>query len=106
MFEFYDELRRNRKLKLFNPSFSILIYNGEPMWDAPERFSELVHKSSIPKEYIPEFRYFKIAINEIPRRDLVKLHNAASAVFYVEHHNPVEINKNWNEWWYFERGGR
>ena len=97
MFEFYDELRRNRKLRFFNPPFCILIYNGDPGWYAPERFSELLYKSSIPKEYIPEFRYFKIAINEIPIRDLVKLRNAASAVFYIENNGPMEINENWDE---------
>jgi hypothetical protein len=97
MFEFYDELRRKQKLKFFNPSFCILIYNGDPKWYAPERFSELLYKSSIPKEYLPEFRYFKIAINEISRRDLVRLRNAVSAVFYVENNNPVEIKENWDE---------
>ena len=97
MFEFYDELRRKSKLKFFNPPFCILIYNGDPGWYAPERFSELLYKSSIPKEYIPEFRYFKIAINEIPRRDLVRLRNAISAVFYIENNDPVESNENWDE---------
>ena len=93
MFEFCDELRRNRKLKFFNPPFCILIYNGDPRWYALESFSELLYKSSIPKDYIPEFRYFKIAINEIPRRDLVGLCNAASAVFYVENNDPVASKK-------------
>ena len=95
--EFYDELRRSRNLKFFHPSFSILIYNGDPEWYAPERFSELIHSSSVPKEYMPEFKYFKIAINEISKRDLVRLRNAASAVFYIENSNPVELNKNWGE---------
>lgn len=97
MFEFYDELRRKKDLKLFNPSFSVLIYNGEPAWHVPERFSDLLYKSSVPKEYIPEYKYFKIAINEIPRRDLVRLRNTVSAVFYIENHNPIELSKNWDE---------
>ncbi len=95
--EFYDELRRSRKLNLFNPSFSILISNSDKRWDAPESLSELFYDSSVPKVYMPEFRYYKIAINEIPKRELVKLQNAASAVFYIENSTPVELNKNWDE---------
>ena len=70
--EFYDELRRNSKQKLLNPSFSILLYNGELIWNAPEKLSDLLLDSPIPKEYQPEFKYSKIAINEIPKRDLVQ----------------------------------
>ncbi len=95
--EFYDQLRRSRKLKFFYPSFSILISNSDQRWDAPKSLSELFYDSSVPKEYMPEFRYFKIIINEISKRDLVELRNAVSAAFYIENNNPVELNENWDE---------
>ena len=79
-----------------NNAFAILLYSGEPVWNAPEKLSDLLLDSSIPKEYLPEFRYHKIAINEIPKRDLVKLCNAVAAVFYIENSNPSEINKNYD----------
>jgi predicted transposase/invertase (TIGR01784 family) len=86
-----------------NNAFAILLYSGEPVWNAPEKLSDLLLDSSIPKEYLPEFRYYKIAINEIPKRDLVKLCNAVAAVFYIENSNPSEINKNYDELVYILR---
>jgi predicted transposase/invertase (TIGR01784 family) len=97
IFEFYQEIQRLSNPDLFNPAFPILIYNGNATWDAPEMFSELLHKSSIPKEYLPEFKYFKIAINEISKRYLVKIRNAVATIFYIENSSAVDMTKNWNE---------
>ena len=97
VFEFYQEMQILTKSKLLNPPFPILIYNGDAKWTAPKRFSERLHTSAIPKQYLPEFRYFKIAINEIPKRELVKIRNAVSAVFYIENSSTAEIAKNRKE---------
>lgn len=96
-FEFYQEIQTMTKSYSLSPSFSILIYNGDSRWTAPERFSELLLESSIPKEYLPEFKYFKIAINEIPKRELVKLRNAAAGVFYIENEDILSSGKNIEE---------
>ncbi|HMA63837.1 MAG TPA: Rpn family recombination-promoting nuclease/putative transposase, partial [Chitinispirillaceae bacterium] len=82
--EFYQDIQKQRNEKFLSPSFPILIYNGDTKWSAPESLSELFHKSKIPSQYLPEFRYFKIAINEIPKRNLVKIRNAVSTIFYIE----------------------
>jgi predicted transposase/invertase (TIGR01784 family) len=97
LFEFYQEQQLLSKSELLNPPFPILIYNGNKKWDAPESFGELFHASSLPKKYLPEFRYFKIAINEIPKRELVKIRNAAAAVFYVENSTVADIARNRKE---------
>ena len=97
LFGFCQEIQRLTKSDTLNPSFPILIYNGNDKWNAPVRFSELLHPSAIPKGYLPEFRYFKIAINEIPKRDLVKMRNAVSAVFYIENSSIAEMTQNWKE---------
>lgn len=97
LFEFYQEIQKFTKSELLNPAFPILIYNGNATWDAPERFSELLNPSAIPKEYLPEFKYFKIAINEIPKRDLVKIRNAVSAFFYIENSSAADMSRNWKE---------
>src|SRR5512133_1758745 len=97
LFEFYQEIEKFNHGEKLNPSFPILIYNGIEPWNAPERFSELLHHSALPKAYLPEFRYFKIAINEIPKRDLVKIRNAVAAIFYIENSSIAEMTKNWNE---------
>ena len=97
LFEFYQEIQRLEKSDTLNPPFPILIYNGNDQWTAPDRFSELLHPSAIPGEYLPEFRYFKIAINEIPKRDLVRIRNAVAAVFYIENSSIAEMSQNWKE---------
>jgi predicted transposase/invertase (TIGR01784 family) len=97
IFEFYQEVQRLTKSDLLNPPFPILIYNGNSTWDAPERFRDLLHQSAIPPEYLPEFKYFKIAINEISRRDLVKIRNAVAAIFYIENSSAADMAKNWND---------
>jgi predicted transposase/invertase (TIGR01784 family) len=71
--------------------------NGDDTWNAPISFSELLYPSSIPQKYLPEFTYFKIAINEIPKRDLVKIRNAVAAIFYVENSTPDDIAHNRKE---------
>jgi hypothetical protein len=76
---------------IFTPCHVIMI-NG-----IPERFSDLLHQSAIPREYLPEFKYFKIAINEISRRDLVKIRNAVAAIFYIENSSAADMAKNWND---------
>lgn len=97
MFEFYQEIQRLSKAEYLNPGFPILIYNGDEKWTAPTSFRDLLHPSSIPNKYLPQFTYFKIAINEIPKRELVRIRNAVAAVFYVENSTPEDIAKNRKE---------
>lgn len=51
----------------------------------------------MPKKYLPEFRYFKIAINEIPKSELVKIRNAVATIFYFENCTPEDIINNRKE---------
>ena len=97
IFEFYQEIQKLTKSDLLNPPFPILIYNGNATWNAPEKFSDLLYQSAIPKEFLPEFKYFKIAINEISKRDLVKIRNAVAAIFYIENSSAADMTKNWKE---------
>ena len=70
--------------------FPILLYNGESKWTAPVKFADCVEKT-IPEDYIPQFRYFPILINEIPKATLCRIKNALSAVFYIENSSVSEI---------------
>jgi predicted transposase/invertase (TIGR01784 family) len=97
LLEFYQENQRLNGEKHLNPPFPVLIYNGDTKWNAPTSLRELFYKSSVPKKYIPDFSYFKIAINEIPKRELVKIRNAVSAIFYVENSTPEDIKRNRTE---------
>jgi predicted transposase/invertase (TIGR01784 family) len=53
--------------------------------------------SAIPRRYLPQFRYLKIAVNELSKRDLVKIRNAVSTVFYIENSTPDDIVRNRTE---------
>jgi len=97
VFQFHQQVQENTKCELLQPVFPILLYNGDRPWTAPEQFSKLLAPSDIPKKYLPEFRYYKIAINEIDKRKLVELRNAVATVFYIENSTPKEIDKNHQE---------
>jgi predicted transposase/invertase (TIGR01784 family) len=97
VFQFHQEIRESTKCKQLQPVFPILIYNGDDPWTAPEHFRKLLAPSEIPAKYLPEFRYYKIAINEIEKRELVKLRNALATVFYIENSTPQEIDRNHQE---------
>jgi predicted transposase/invertase (TIGR01784 family) len=97
VFQFHQEVQRLSKSKYLQPVFPILIYNGDDPWTAPESFGKLLVKTAIPKKYLPEFRYYKIAINEIPKRELVRIRNAVAAVFYIENSSIEEIAQNRRE---------
>jgi predicted transposase/invertase (TIGR01784 family) len=97
MFEFYQEVQRLTKAECLKPGFPILIYNGDRKWTAPTNFRDLLYPSAIPDRYLPRFTYFKIAINEIPKRELVRIRNAVAAVFYVENSTPEDIAKSRKE---------
>jgi len=81
--EFYEYLVSAKKIKKLPPVFPVLLYNGEKKWTAPVNFGNLVDKS-IPEIYIPAFRYYKIAENELSKETLLGIKNVLSAVFYLE----------------------
>ncbi len=81
--EFYEYLVSAKKIKKLPAVFPVMLYNGEKKWTAPVNFGNLVVKS-IPEIYIPAFRYYKIAENELPKETLLGIKNVLSAVFYLE----------------------
>lgn len=81
--EFYDYLVYAKKFKKLPPVFPVLLYNGEKKWKAPVDFGNLVDRY-IPDVYIPSFRYYKIAENEISKEHLLGIKNVLSAIFYLE----------------------
>jgi hypothetical protein len=63
--------------------FPILLYNGDDRWTAPENLADLIDQR-ISLDFIPRFRYFKIAENEFSREKLLSLKNLIGALFLVE----------------------
>ena len=97
--EFYDDLTDNfkKRFKKLPPVFPIMLYNGEAKWNAPESITEVIDTSLIDgQEFIPSFRYFKIAENEFNEDALMKINNAVAAVFYAENTDFVEIGNKFD----------
>lgn len=93
IFEFYKWLSTRKDIGLLPAVFPILIYNGDGKWRAKDNIKDLVIKDAIPERYIPNFYYYKIIENEIPKEILLKIHNAISMVFYIETSSAEEIKE-------------
>lgn len=72
--------------------FPLLLYNGERKWTAPEDLRILIEQN-IPCDYIPGFRFYKIAENEISKETLFEVKNLIAALFYVENASPETLKK-------------
>ena len=92
--QFYKDLLKVEKLDRLPPVFPIVLYSGDDKWTAPIRFKDLLVPSKVPAQYIPDFQYYKIAINEIPQKRLIEIKNAVASIFYVEKSNPQELAAN------------
>jgi predicted transposase/invertase (TIGR01784 family) len=92
--QFYKDLLKVEKRDLLPPVFPVVLYSGDNTWTAPVQFQKLISPTSVPKKYLPDFRYYKISVNEIPTERLYQINNAVSAIFYVENSNPDDLAKN------------
>ncbi|MFZ5368269.1 MAG: Rpn family recombination-promoting nuclease/putative transposase [Spirochaetota bacterium] len=76
-------LKAKPKIQILPPVFPILLYNGDARWSAPENIADLIDQR-ISLDFLPRFRYFKIAENEFSRDKLLSLKNLIGALFLVE----------------------
>ena len=88
--EFYEYLVKSKGIKMLPAVFPILLYNGDDRWTAPENVKDLIEES-IAATYIPDFKYYKIAENEISKDTLLKIKNFVAALFYVENSTPETV---------------
>ena len=88
--ELYESFRNIPKNGRFPAVFPILLYSGDAKWTAKDEISILIEKN-IPREYIPRFKYYPIFENQIPKKSLIKIKNAVSAIFYIENSSPLEL---------------
>ncbi|MBN1647820.1 MAG: Rpn family recombination-promoting nuclease/putative transposase [Spirochaetales bacterium] len=90
--DFYLSLHHKAISGKFPAVFPILVYNGERKWTAKYQISQLIEKT-IPGKYIPRFRYYPVIENTIPKKSLLIIKNAMSAVFYAEQMNIKEFDR-------------
>ncbi len=88
--EFYQALIQKDGIKKLPAVFPVLLYNGDKTWTSPLNIRDLI-ENTIPAEFIPDFSYYGIIENIIPKRELLKKKNAMSAIFYVENSS---VNSN------------
>ena len=91
--ELYSYIIEEKKPDKLPAVFPLMLYNGDKKWTAPLLIEELID-INIPLEYVPSFRYFKIAENEFDKEYLQEIKNAIAALFYVENLNKSEIVEN------------
>ena len=70
----------DKETGLYPAVFPLLLYNGDTTWTAKFNSKDLYSKN-IPEKYIPNFEYHPILVNKIEKKDLLKIHNAVSAIF-------------------------
>ncbi|WP_353572716.1 Rpn family recombination-promoting nuclease/putative transposase [Candidatus Albibeggiatoa sp. nov. BB20] len=84
---FYMKLiEADSKLTLLPPVFPIVLYNGAQNWTAAESIEELIEHHDLLGDYGFQFKYFKLAENEIPVELLKELGNSVAALFLGEIH--------------------
>jgi hypothetical protein len=89
--QFYKDLQKALETDLLPPVFPLVLYSGDKQWSAPVQFRDLVAPSTMPGRYVPDFRYYKIAVNEISTERLAKIRNAVASIFFVEKSSPGEL---------------
>jgi len=88
--EFYQSLESQKLLTTEGKLpvvFPLVLYDGDGRWTAPEALEDLID-TRISSEYLPRFRYFKLAENEVSPLVLDKLDNLVSVLFSVETLDP------------------
>lgn len=70
--------------------FPIVVYSGQERWTAPTNLADLIENNELLGEFALQFKYFKIAENEVPLERLLELGNTVAALFLGEvHHDRV-----------------
>ena len=87
--ELSETYGKNKESGLYPAVFPLLIYNGERRWSAKLNPKDL-YEQTIDEKFIPKFEYYPILINEIDKDILLNIHNAVSAMFYIENNLSLE----------------
>ncbi|WP_223879322.1 Rpn family recombination-promoting nuclease/putative transposase [Chitinimonas arctica] len=97
--QLYLDLGKNRKnfpltaSGKLPPVLPIVLYNGEPRWNAPLELEELIEPGPgrLP-DFRPHMRYLVLDERAIPEEDLQKLKSVAAAIFRLEKAHAAECD--------------
>jgi predicted transposase/invertase (TIGR01784 family) len=84
---FYMRLKESEETFEKLPAvFPIVVYSGKEKWTAPTNLNELIENNELLGDFALNFKYFKIAENEIAVEQLLKIGNVVSTLFLGEVH--------------------
>ncbi len=84
--DLYDKLLKQdakSRIKKLPAVFPLVLYNGKRKWNSAESMEELIDPV-IPIEFVPKFRYFKLAENEVSNETLEGMNSLVSFLFQIE----------------------
>ena len=85
--KYTDSQNKNFKLPAIVP---IVLYNGTSDWDAVLRFRDLLSESEIFGEYLVDFKYILIDVNDYAEEELLRISNAISCIIMMDQKNIVK----------------
>jgi predicted transposase/invertase (TIGR01784 family) len=89
---FYMRLKDSEaKIDKLPPIFPIMVYSGQAQWTAPIDIAELIEHHDLLGEFALNFRYFKIAENEISAQKLFEMGNVVATLFLGEAHHDRKL---------------
>jgi len=94
----YQDLLKTKAVKSGDklpPVLPVVLYNGEPGWNAPNNIKDIITKPPRGFEkYIPDFQYLLIDEGKIGDAELESLQTLVSALFQLERQQTPETVRN------------
>ena len=88
---YMDYLASTKTVNALPPVFPLMLYNGDQVWNAGTKMSDIIKDHEILGKFGIGFEYFKLAENEISKEKLLKIKNIVSTLFLAESHYNLEL---------------
>ena len=75
--------------------FPIVLYNGDPKWNAATDILQCIENAGIPEKYLPKMSYYLIDISKIEK--LTEMDTLVASVVYAEQHSEDNQRKDYIE---------
>ena len=79
-----DKNERIRKDFFFPPIFPLVLYNGKNRWTAKRSFKEMVKGGELLEEYVLDFKYQLISVNEIEPEFITNSNTLVDNILYAD----------------------
>lgn len=62
----------------------IVLYNGDKGWTATTQFKDKIQRADLFGDYVVDFKYILINVNNYSKEDLIAIQNTVAAVFLLD----------------------